>query len=182
MKVLFLQDVMGTAYAGDIKDVKPGFARNFLLPQNLAVLATRDQMNRVEGLRKAASKRREATEADMHALAAKLEGAVITIEARAGRNNRLYGAITNTAVAEQISKLAEREIDRRRIVLNPIHQLGEYLVPVKLFQGIEPKVKVLVTAPGSQEGAPAAEAAAEAAAPVAELVEAEEEKAPPSAQ
>ena len=113
MKVLFIEDVQGTAYSGDIKEVKPGFARNYLLPKKLAVLATRDQMSRVSGLQASATKRRDATEVEMTALSEKLEGAVITIEGRAGRNDRLYGSITNIMVAEEISKVAGREIDRR---------------------------------------------------------------------
>ena len=155
MKVLFLQDVAGTAYAGDIKEVKPGFARNFLLPKSLAVLASKDQMNRVEGLRSSASRRREATESEMTALSDKLSSTPIVLEARAGRNDRLYGAITSAVVAQEISKIAGRDIDRRRLVMEPIHQLGEYTVPVKLHQGIEPRVKVIVTVPGGQ-GAPGA--------------------------
>ena len=135
MKVLFVEDVPGTAYSGDIKNVKNGFARNYLLPRKLAVLATPDQMNRVAGLQSAATKRREATETDMTALAEALEGATITIEGRAGRNDRLYGSITKLVVAEEISKIAGREIDRRRVVLEPIRQLGTYAVPVKALPG-----------------------------------------------
>ena len=148
MKVLFVEDVPGTAYSGDIKEVKPGFARNYLLPRKLAVLATRDQMNRVVGLQAAASKRRDATEVEMKSLSESLEGVTITIEGRAGRNDRLYGSITNVMVAEEISKVVGREIDRRRVSLDPIRQLGTYEVPVKLAQGIEPKVTVIITAPG----------------------------------
>lgn len=150
MKVLFIEDVQGTAYSGDIKEVKGGFARNYLLPKKLAVLATKDQMNRVSGLQTAASKRREATESDMTSLAKTLEGITVTIEGRAGRNDRLYGSITNMMIAEELSKLAGREIDRRRLVLDPIRQLGVYEVPVKLHQGIEPKVTVIITAPGRE--------------------------------
>lgn len=148
MKVLFLKDVAGTAYAGDIKEVKPGFARNFLLPQTLAVPATKDQMNRVEGLRSSASRRREATESEMTSLSEKLTSSPIVLEARAGRNDRLYGAITSAVVAQEISRIAGREIDRRRLVMEPIHALGEYTVPVKLHQGIESRVRVIVTTPG----------------------------------
>jgi len=161
MKVLFVQDIQGTAYAGDIKEVKPGFARNYLLPRKLAVLATKDQMNRVEGLRTAANKRRNATETDMNALAERMEGMTIVIEGRAGRNDRLYGAVTNVLVAEHLTETLGREIDRRRIILQPIRQLGIYQVPVKLYTGIEPKVTVIVTAPGrplpGQEDAEAAD-------------------------
>jgi large subunit ribosomal protein L9 len=163
MKVLFLQDVAGTAYAGDIKEVRPGFARNYLLPKSIAVPATKDQMNRVEGLRTAAARRREATESEMTALAEKLTSTPIVLEARAGRNDRLYGAITSAVVAQEITRIAGRDIDRRRIVMSPIHQLGEYTFAVKLHQGIELRVKVVVTAPGTQPSAPAPAAPAEAA-------------------
>ena len=151
MKILFIEDVPGTAYAGDIKDVKSGFARNYLLPKKLAVLATVDQMNRVDRLRSAASKRRDATEAEMKTISDSLEGVVITIEARSGRNNRLYGSITNAAVAEELGKLTGREIDRRKIIMDPIRQLGTYQIPIKLHQGIEPRVTVAVVSPGSQD-------------------------------
>lgn len=151
MKILFIEDVPGTAYAGDIKDVKSGFARNYLLPRKLAVLATADQMNRVNRLRSAASKRRDATEAEMKTISDSLEGVVITIEARSGRNNRLYGSITNAAVAEELGKLTGREIDRRKIIMDPIRQLGTYQIPIKLHQGVEPMVTVAVVSPGSQD-------------------------------
>ena len=151
MKILFIEDVPGTAYAGDIKDVKSGFARNYLLPKKLAVLATADQMNRVNRLRSAASKRRDATEAEMKTVSDSLEGVVITIEARSGRNNRLYGSITNAAVAEELGKLTGREIDRRKIIMDPIRQLGTYQIPIKLHQGVEPMVTVAVVSPGSQD-------------------------------
>lgn len=151
MKILFIEDVPGTAYAGDIKDVKSGFARNYLLPRKLAVLATADQMNRVNRLRSAASNRRDATEAEMKTISDSLEGVVITIEARSGRNNRLYGSITNAAVAEELGKLTGREIDRRKIIMDPIRQLGTYQIPIKLHQGVEPMVTVAVVSPGSQD-------------------------------
>jgi large subunit ribosomal protein L9 len=179
MKVLFVEDVLGTAYAGDVRDVKDGFARNYLLPKKLAVLATSDQMGRVERLRTAASKRRDATETEMTALAATLEGATITMEARAGRNDRLYGSITNAMVAEEISKVAGREIDRRRIGLQPVRQLGKYEIPVKLFPGIEPTVTLIVAAVGQtvEEEELLEEALGEPEAPEAEAdaVEAAEE-------
>jgi large subunit ribosomal protein L9 len=173
MKVLFVEDVMGTAYAGDVKVVKDGFARNYLLPKKLAVLATPDQMNRVKRLQAAASKRREATEGEMKKVAQVLAGATITIEARAGRNDRLYGSITNVMVAEELAKLAGRAVDRRRIIMDPIRHLGSYQVPVKLHPGIEPKVTVVVTSPGVVAGEGEPEATVEE---VVEKIKAEEAK------
>ncbi len=169
MQVLFVEDVPGTAYAGDIKNVKNGFARNYLLPKKLAVLATPDQMNRVARLQAAASQRRDVAEKNMSAVAEKIEGAAITIEVRAGRNNRLYGSITNAMIAEELTEIAGQEIDRRLILTEPIRQLGSYDVPVKLGFGFEPTVKVRVAPIG---GALDEEATAEEV--VAEL-EAEEE-------
>ena len=144
MKVLFIKDVPGTAYAGDVKIVKNGFGRNHLLPKNLAVLATADQLNRVGRLRTAAGKRRESEEKEMAGLFEKLEGTIITLEVRAGRNDRLYGAITNTAIAEEVSKVVGQEIDRRTISTEPLRQLGSYKIPVRLGHGIEPRVTVVV--------------------------------------
>ena len=169
MQVLFVEDVPGTAYAGDIKNVKNGFARNYLLPKKLAVLATPDQMNRVARLQAAASQRRDIAEKSMSAVAEKIEGAAITIEVRAGRNNRLYGSITNTMIAEELTEVAGQEIDRRLILTEPIRQLGSYDVPVKLGFGFEPTVSVRVVPIG---GALDEEATAEEV--VAEL-EAEDE-------
>lgn len=169
MQVLFVEDVPGTAYAGDIKNVKNGFARNYLLPKKLAVLATPDQMNRVARLQAAASQRRDIAEKNMSAVAEKIEGAAITIEVRAGRNNRLYGSITNAMIAEELTEIAGQEIDRRLILTEPIRQLGSYDVPVKLGFGFEPTVKVRVAPIG---GALDEEATAEEV--VAEL-EAEDE-------
>lgn len=145
MQVLFVEDVPGTAYAGDIKNVKTGFARNYLLPQKLAVLATPDQMNRVSRLQAAASKRRDVAEKNMSTVANKLQEATVSIEVRAGRNNRLYGSITNVAIADELSKVAGEEIDRRLVITEPIRQLGVYQIPVKLGFGLEPKVTLRVT-------------------------------------
>ena len=163
MQVLFVEDVPGTAYAGDIKNVKNGFARNYLLPKKLAVLATPDQMNRVARLQAAASQRRDIAEKNMSAVAEKIEGAAITIEVRAGRNNRLYGSITNTMIAEELTEIAGQEIDRRLILTEPIRQLGSYDVPVKLGFGFEPTVKVRVAPIGGalDEEATAEEVVAE---------------------
>ncbi len=163
MQVLFVEDVPGTAYAGDIKNVKNGFARNYLLPKKLAVLATPDQMNRVARLQAAASQRRDIAEKNMSAVAEKIEGAAITIEVRAGRNNRLYGSITNAMIAEELTEVAGQEIDRRLILTEPIRQLGSYDVPVKLGFGFEPTVSVRVVPIGGalDEEATAEEVVAE---------------------
>ncbi len=193
MQVLFVEDVPGTAYAGDIKNVKNGFARNYLLPKRLAVLATPDQMNRVARLQSAASQRRDTAEKSMSAVAEKIDGTSITIEVRAGRNNRLYGSITNTMIAEELNAIAGQEIDRRLVVTEPIRQLGTYEIPVKLGFGFEPTVTVRVAPIGGalDKEATAEEVVAELetddeagadAAPDAEVEAADEEASAEAAE
>ncbi len=102
MKVVFLEDVSGVALGGEVKDVKGGFARNYLIPQKLAVPATPDAMQRVERLGKQAEEQRIKTLQDMRALGELLEGSMVNVPMRAGTSGRLYGSVTNAIVAEEL--------------------------------------------------------------------------------
>ena len=145
MKVLFLQDVRPTAMAGDVKEVKKGFARNFLLPHGLAVLATREELKRAEGLRKAAEQRRLAETAEWREVAGDVKDQRITITVRSGPTGRLYGSVTNTMIAEGLSEVTGREIDRRWIrIPSPIRTTGVYTVPIRYGGGVDAEVSVLV--------------------------------------
>ncbi len=139
MKVIFLQDIPKVAEAGDVKEVADGYARNFLIPKKLAVVAKPGAVNII-----AARQAKITTEASE--LASKLEGLEINLKARVGDKDRLYGAITTTDIATEINKTAGLTIDKRRIELDkPIHQLGSYEVPIRLAKDIIPKIKVIVT-------------------------------------
>lgn len=139
MKVIFLQDIPKVAEAGDVKEVADGYARNFLIPKKLAVVAKPGAVNII-----AARQAKITTEASE--LASKLEGLEINLKARVGDKDRLYGAITTTDIATEINKAAGLTIDKRRIELDkPIHQLGSYEVPIRLAKDIIPKIKVIVT-------------------------------------
>ena len=145
MKVLFLQDVRPTAMAGDVKEVKKGFARNFLMPQGLAVLATREELKRAEGLRKAAEQRRLAETAEWHEVADKVKDQQVTITVRSGPTGRLYGSVTNTMIAEALSEAVGRELDRRWIrIPSPIRTTGVYAVPIRYGGAVDAEVNVLV--------------------------------------
>ena len=181
MRVVFLEDVPGVAQGGEVKDVRNGFARNYLIPKSLAVPATHNALQRVERLKKSADETRLKTLADMSTLAEQLDGLQVNIEMRAGTGGRLYGSVTNTMVAEELSKLADREIDRRTIqIAEPIRQLGTFEINARLHPEVGAKVKVLVYAAGTdptaqEEASEAAEIEEEA--PAAEVTEAEEEAA-----
>lgn len=168
MRVVFLEDVQGVARGGDVKEVKNGFARNYLLPKNLAVPATHNALQRIERLAKEAEDNRLKTIADMAVLGEALEGKQINIEMRAGTGGRLYGSVTNVIVADELSKLVDREIDRRTVEIDePIRELGTFDINVRLHPEVTAGIKVLVYAMGTD---PDAEAKAAEEAESAEAV------------
>ena len=145
MRVVLLQDVPRLGSVGEVRDVASGYARNFLLPRGLAEVATPAVMKRVEEIRKAEEKRQTLLEADMMSLAQTLEGVEITLKAKVGAQERLYGAITSGDIAEELGRATGHDIDKRKIELEePIRQLGEYEVLVRLSRDIAPTIKVVV--------------------------------------
>jgi large subunit ribosomal protein L9 len=145
MKVVFLADVEGVAHGGDIKVVKNGFARNYLIPKSLAVPATHDAMQRIEKLAQNAEKARLKTIKDMTALGEELAGTRIDIEMRAGTGGRLYGSVTNSIVATKLAELTGREVDRRSInVPDSVRELGMYTATIRLHADIEAEINILV--------------------------------------
>ncbi len=145
MKVLFLQDVKDVAKAGDIKEVSDGYARNFLIPRKLAVVATPAELKKVDERHKADDRRHAREEADLRELAKKLGGQSVTIRARVGEQYRLFGSITAADVAEAISQQTRHEVDRRKVELEePIRRMGTHEVTIRLSRTLAPKVKVVV--------------------------------------
>jgi large subunit ribosomal protein L9 len=150
LRVVFLEDVEGVAQGGDVKDVKNGFARNYLIPKNLAVLATRDALKRVQRLTEKAEDSRLKTLVDMKALAEELEGKRVDVEMRAGASGRLYGSVTNAVVAAQLSSMTDREIDRRTIeVTEPIRQTGAFDLRIRLHAEVDAHITALVYPAGA---------------------------------
>ena len=147
MKVIFVEDMPGVARAGEVKEVKTGFARNYLIPRNIATAVTHDQMQRIENLRKAAQQRRDLEAVEWREVGESLEGVTVTLQMRSGATGRLYGSVTNGIIAEELSKLCGREINRRGVTLEgPIRSLGTYEVPVELHPGVDVTINLLVEA------------------------------------
>lgn len=145
MKLVFLDDVPGVAHGGDVKNVKNGFARNYLIPQNLAVPATRDALERIERLKEQATNKRLKTLTDMKDLAAQMAGTRVEIGMRAGASGRLYGSVTNTVIAEKLETLTSREIDRRVIQIpESIRETGLYQVSIRVHPEVVTDVSLLV--------------------------------------
>lgn len=167
MKVLLLQDVDNLGLAGTVAKVANGYGRNYLLPQGLAVLATREALKQADAIRKAGEIRRAQEKEDALAIANQINGAVLVFERRAGERDKLYGSVTVGDIATAINEKFGLEIHKRKISLpEPIRTLGEYDIAVKLMIEVTAHVKVVVINEGEtyDPNAVAAEAAAEAEA------------------
>ncbi len=150
MRVVFLQDVAGVAQGGDVKEVKNGFARNYLIPKKFAVPATHNELQRVKQYAEQAERTRLRLLQDMRELSETLNGTRIDVEMRAGASGQLYGSVTNAIVADKLSELSEREIDRRGIEIDePIRQLGSFNVNVRLHPEVQTQIEVLVYPTGT---------------------------------
>lgn len=145
MRVVFLEDVEGVAQGGDVKEVKNGFARNYLIPKNLAVPATHNALQQIQSIAQRSEEERVKTLTDVRAVAEALEGTLINIEMRSGVNNRLYGSVTNAVLADELSTITSREIDRRTVILpEPIRELGLFEVTLRLHTEVDVPISVLV--------------------------------------
>lgn len=145
MKVVFLEDVEGVAQGGEVKEVKRGFARNYLIPQSLAMPATRDALQRIDRLTKQAEGQRIKKIADMKLLVEELRGKRVNVGMRAGATGRLFGSVTNGIVADALSELMDRQIERRNVQIpESIRDVGIFEVRVHLYADIDANVSVLV--------------------------------------
>ena len=146
MKVVLRKDVEKLGEAGSVQNVSGGYARNFLIPQGLAVYATEGEL-KVAAHNQAVKDRKIARqEAQLQSLADKIEGLALSFEANAGTGGRLFGSIGSADIAAQITEKVGEEIDRRKVELSePIRTLGEHSVSVHLVGKLRPTVTVTVT-------------------------------------
>jgi len=152
VKVTFLEDVTRVARVGQTKEVADGYARNYLLPRKLAVIADSRAAAAVEGQLKKKIKQREIEDAEMAALAKIIEGTEVIIKAKVGENEKLYGSVTAADVAEALTKAAGREIDKKKVeLLEPVRQTGVYAVTIRLAHEITATIKVKVASEEATE-------------------------------
>ena len=145
VKLLFLEDVIPTARAGDIKEVKNGFARNYLIPKQLAVIASEHEINRAKKLRDEAQKRRALEIEEWKKLLVDIEKTTLELEVRCGPTGRLYGSVTSSMIAEKLEKSIERYVDRKSIkIKSPIRTIGKYKITTHFFEDITAEITVSV--------------------------------------
>ncbi|MCR9097733.1 MAG: 50S ribosomal protein L9 [bacterium] len=179
VQVILSEDVHALGDAGDIVSVKPGYARNFLIPQGKAMIATAERVNEVQHQKRVINEKLAKELSDLNAVKAKLHGMKLETVAQAGDEGKLFGSVTAANLAELIAEQG-LEVDKRKIQLSePIKTVGEHTVAVRLRSDVMADFKVTVLAAsapppsaevtdegasgslGAEPGAPAAEASAD---------------------
>jgi large subunit ribosomal protein L9 len=146
MKVILTQDVKGQGKKGQAINVSDGYARNFLLPKGLAVVADASAMNDLKNKEASRLHKIEVEKAAAKEIAAKLESVSVKISATAGADGRLYGSVTSKEIAQTLEDQHKITIDKRKIDMpDPIKAFGSYSVSVKLYTDIVGKINVVIT-------------------------------------
>lgn len=173
MKVILLQELKGKGGEGDIVDVAAGFANNYLLPQKMAIAATKGNLKQLEQRKHNIAKREEVRIADATKMKETLDNVAVKIDANVGEEGQLFGSVTTQMIADALKTAVDVDVDKRRIeVGTPIKTAGEHEVQISLYRSIKATVKLLV---GVDEAAVEAEEAIEEQPEAAEVAA---EKAP----
>jgi large subunit ribosomal protein L9 len=146
VRLILREDVVALGDAGEVVDVKPGYARNYLLPQGKAILATAARVNELEHHKRVIAEQLARQLKELKAVKQKLEGIELEFRAQAGEEGRLFGSITAQQLVEQLAEKG-MEVDRRKVVLaEPIKSIGEHTVSIRLQNDLVAAVKVRVEA------------------------------------
>ena len=178
MEIILKEDVIGLGYKHDIVNVKPGYGRNYLIPQGKGVIASESAKKMLAEELKQKAKKLEKIKADAQSIADKLEGVALTIAAKVSANGTIYGSVNSVMIANELAKLGF-DIDRKLINIKDVKTVGEHKALVRVHKDITVAIPVTVISDAPvAEPAPAAEPAPEApAAPAAEEPAKKEPKA-----
>jgi large subunit ribosomal protein L9 len=137
MKVILQQDIKSVGKKGQVLDASDGYARNFLLPRKLAVLADATNMNELKTKQDANKYRKDMSMASAKELAEKMKQFELTFKIRAGENGKTFGSVTAKDIADELEKIYFVEVDKKKICLGEaIKVLGRYMIDIKLYEGI----------------------------------------------
>lgn len=194
MKVMLMKDVYNLGRAGDVKKVADGYARNFLIPQRLAVPASVGALRQIEKIQAAAAKQRDMLNEEMSGLAEQIKALELTFKAKVGETGKLYGSITQQAIIDAVNEKINANLDRHLLESEPLREVGEHMVRIRLTFDLVPEFKVIIEsdeekkedkAPGRKSAKIAEEASAdqsveqpEAAVEVVETLEIVETEIP----
>lgn len=145
MKIILLEDVKGTGKKGEIKEVKDGYAINFLIKKGLAQEASAKNLNLLQGQKDSAQHKIDVDTANAKDIASKLEGKSVVVRAKAGQNDRLFGTVTSKEVAAAIKQSLGLDVDKKKInIAVKIEGFGDYSATAKLYAGVSAKFTVSV--------------------------------------
>lgn len=144
MKVIFTQDVAGSGKKGEVKEVKDAYARNCLIKKGLAVEATNENLNHLEGQKASAQHKLDVEAANAKKIKDTIDGKVLTFKAKAGQGGKLFGSVTAKEVAESISRQFGVSVDKRKVSMEDIKSFGTFSAEVKVYNGVNATVYVSV--------------------------------------
>lgn len=145
MKVILTQDVKSLGKKGQVIEASDGYARNFLLPKKIAVLADAANMNELKTKQEANKYKKDMSMAAAKEVSEKMKNFQITFKLKAGENGKIFGSVTSKDIADELNKKYYVEVDKKKVMLNDaIKNLGTYNVEIKLFEGISGTLKVNV--------------------------------------
>lgn len=151
MKIILTDDVVGLGDIGETVTVRPGYARNFLIPRGVAIESQSSNARAVAHRMRQIEAKKRRMKGDAEGRATGLRGSVLTFELRTGAHGRVFGSVTTREIATKLAELGY-EIDRRRVLLaEPIKKLGEFPVTVKLHQEVETQITITVTGRDSSQ-------------------------------
>jgi len=146
VKIVLRADVQNLGNKGDLVEVAPGYARNYLVPRGLAIAATAGTTRQAESMRRSRQVRDRREKEGAEATARQLAAKRVEIKARAGEGGRLFGSVTSTDIAEAVEAQTGVALDRRKLHVEPIRTLGTHEVPVRLHAEVEVPLTIEVVA------------------------------------
>lgn len=141
MKVVLLKDLKGKGKKGDVVNVNDGYARNFLVPNGYAIIGTSMALNEAKQAKDANAYHEEQARLKAQELANKLKGQKVTVKVKSGANGKIFGSVTNKEIATELEKIGF-DIDKKKIDVDQIKTLGNYIVKIKLYPNISTEITV----------------------------------------
>jgi large subunit ribosomal protein L9 len=153
MKVILLQDVYNHGVAGEVVDVAAGFARNYLIPRRMAQRATKGALKQHQNLMAEVTERRDKYQRMLNELARKIDGVELIFERRANNSGTLFGSVTTQEIADALYEKTDGDVDinRRRISQQPLREIGQYTVPVRIGNEDSPELQIVIVREGETE-------------------------------
>jgi large subunit ribosomal protein L9 len=144
MKVILLKDVKKLGKAGEIKNVSDGYAKNFLIPRKLAEVATESKIKEIKNLEKVENRKKEQELKKLKEIVEKIDGRAFTIKVKAGDSGKLFGSLTADKIASVLKERADVSIDKRKIQMKPIRELGKYDIVVDFKNDLKATIHIFV--------------------------------------